>query len=43
MVGFLAHGLVDTGFRLTDLAFVFMWTLGMLAAGDTDRPQRLRI
>ncbi len=43
MVGFLAHGLVDTGFRLTDLAFVFMWTLGMIAAGDANRPRRLRI
>lgn len=30
MVSFLAHGLVDTGFRLTDLAFVFMLTLGMV-------------
>ncbi|MGC8781370.1 MAG: O-antigen ligase family protein [Anaerolineae bacterium] len=31
MIGFLAHGLVDTGFRLTDLAFVFMLTLGIVA------------
>lgn len=30
MVSFAAHGLVDTGFRLTDLAFVFMLTLGMM-------------
>jgi O-antigen ligase len=30
MVSFLAHGLVDTGFRLTDLAFVFMLTLGII-------------
>ena len=30
MVSFLAHGLVDTGFRLTDLAFVFMLTLGIV-------------
>jgi O-antigen ligase len=30
MVSFAAHGLVDTGFRLTDLAFVFMLTLGMV-------------
>jgi len=30
MIGFLAHGLVDTGFRLTDLAFVFMLTLGIV-------------
>lgn len=32
MVSFLAHGLVDTGFRLTDLAFVFMLTLGSVAS-----------
>ncbi|MEJ5199087.1 MAG: O-antigen ligase family protein, partial [Anaerolineae bacterium] len=32
MVGLLAHGLVDTGFRLTDLAFVFMATLGIVAS-----------
>ncbi len=30
MVSFAMHGLVDTGFRLTDLAFVFMLTLGMI-------------
>jgi putative inorganic carbon (HCO3(-)) transporter len=30
MISFLAHGLVDTGFRLTDLAFVFMLTLGIV-------------
>ena len=30
MISFLAHGLVDTGFRLTDLAFVFMLTLGIM-------------
>jgi O-antigen ligase len=30
MVSFTAHGLVDTGFRLTDLALVFMLTLGIV-------------
>ncbi len=34
MAGFLAHGVVDTGFRLTDLAFVFMLTLGMMRCAD---------
>jgi O-antigen ligase len=45
MVSFGAHGLVDTGFRLTDLAFVFMLTLGLmrqLTARDlpTSSPRR---
>jgi O-antigen ligase len=29
MVNFMAHGLVDTGYFLTDLAFVFMLTLAL--------------
>jgi O-antigen ligase len=29
MVGFIAHGLVDTGYFLADLALVFMLTLGI--------------
>ncbi len=30
MVDFLAHGLVDTGFRLTDLSFVMLLAMAML-------------
>jgi len=45
MVSFLAHGLVDTGFRLTDLAFVFMLTLGIVRnlgtmTGEPSQSQR---
>ncbi|MBI3241214.1 MAG: O-antigen ligase family protein [Chloroflexi bacterium] len=32
MVNTLAHGLVDTGYWFVDLAFVFMMTLGLMAA-----------
>jgi O-antigen ligase len=40
MISFLAHGLVDTGFRLTDLAFVFMLTLGIVSGLSlTARPR----
>jgi uncharacterized ion transporter superfamily protein YfcC len=40
MVSFLAHGLVDTGWRLTDLAFVFMLTLGIISGlSATARPR----
>ena len=47
MVSFLAHGLVDTGFRLTDLAFVFMLTLGIVrnlgtTTGEPSQAQRHR-
>ncbi len=47
MVSFLAHGLVDTGFRLTDLAFVFMLTLGIVrnlgtTTGESSQLQRFR-
>jgi O-antigen ligase len=46
-VSFLAHGLVDTGFRLTDLAFVFMLTLGIVrnpgtTTGEPAQAQRHR-
>jgi O-antigen ligase len=40
MVSFLAHGLVDTGFRLTDLAFVFMLTLGIVSRLSATAPHR---
>jgi hypothetical protein len=40
MVSFFAHGLVDTGWRLTDLAFVFMLTLGIISGlSATARPR----
>jgi O-antigen ligase len=40
MISFLAHGLVDTGLRLTDLAYVFMLTLGIVSGlSFTVRPQ----
>jgi O-antigen ligase len=47
MISFLAHGLVDTGFRLTDLAFVFMLTLGIVrnlgtTTGEPAQEQRHR-
>lgn len=32
MVGALAHGMVDTAYWFVDLAFVFMMTLGLMAA-----------
>ncbi|MBC7264555.1 MAG: O-antigen ligase family protein [Chloroflexi bacterium] len=34
MVDFLAHGLVDNSYFLVDLAFVFMFTLGIVRAGE---------
>ncbi len=40
MVSFLAHGLVDTGFRLTDLAFVFMLTLGIVSRLSSTTPRQ---
>jgi O-antigen ligase len=40
MISFLAHGLVDTGFRLTDLAFVFMLALGVVGRLSSTTPRQ---
>jgi putative inorganic carbon (HCO3(-)) transporter len=40
MVAALAHGLIDQGFFLVDLAFVFMLTLGLLSHGHQAKEQK---